>query len=118
MTYHPHPPGTDTVIATLLTDEQSARQLADRFAETFFADEVAVSAVDTGQSQWQVTFYFRHEVDEGAVRDLAISAAGAEAAKGLRFERIAATDWVAESLLELKPIILGRFVVHGAHDRG
>jgi ribosomal protein L11 methyltransferase len=74
--------------------------------------------VDTGQGQWRVTFYFRSNVSEGAVRDLAISAAGATAGKGLRFARIAAKDWVAESLLGLKPIAAGRFVVHGAHDRG
>ena len=49
---------------------------------------------------------------------LAISAAGATAGKALRFERIAAKDWVAESLIGLKPIAAGRFVVHGAHDRG
>jgi ribosomal protein L11 methyltransferase len=118
MTYQQHPPATDTVTATLTADEQSARRVADRFAEAFFTDEVAVSAVDTGQSRWRVTFYFRHEVDQGAVRDLALSAAGAEAAKGLRFEHVAAKDWVAESLLGLRPIAIGRFVVHGAHDRG
>jgi ribosomal protein L11 methyltransferase len=118
MNYQKLPRAADTIIGTLTTDEQSARRVADCFAEAFFADEVAVSVVDTGQSQWRVTFYFRYEVDEGAVRDWAIVAAGAEAAKGLRFERIAAKDWVAKSLLGLKPITVGRFVVHGAHDRG
>src|SRR5262249_42054423 len=38
--------------------------------------------------------------------------------KGLRFEHVAATDWVAESLRGLKPVAVGRFVVHGGHDRG
>jgi ribosomal protein L11 methyltransferase len=33
------------------------------------------------------------------------------------FETIAAQDWVAASLAELKPVIAGRFTVHGAHDR-
>jgi len=118
MNYQPLPHAADTAIGTLTTDEQSARRVADRFAEAFFADDVAVSLVDTGQGQWRVTFYFRSNVSEGAVRDLAISAAGATAGKGLRFARIAAKDWVAESLLGLKPIAVGRFVVHGAHDRG
>ena len=35
----------------------------------------------------------------------------------MRFERIAAKDWVAESLAGLKPVAAGRFIVHGAHDR-
>jgi ribosomal protein L11 methyltransferase len=74
--------------------------------------------VDAGQGQWHVTFYFRSDVNEGALRDLAMSTAGAAAARALHFKRIAAKDWVAESLLGLKPIAAGRFVVHGAHDRG
>jgi ribosomal protein L11 methyltransferase len=118
MNYQLLPHAADATIGTLTADEPSARRVADRFAEAFFADDVAVSLVDTGQGQWRVTFYFRSNVNEGAVRDLAIAAAGATAGKGLRFERIAAKDWVAESLLGLKPVAAGRFVVHGAHDRG
>jgi ribosomal protein L11 methyltransferase len=117
MTYQQHLPTADTVMGTLITDEQSARRVADRFAEAFFGTEVAVSLVDHGHGQWRVAFYFGREIDEGSVRDLAVAAAGAKAAKGLRFERIAAKNWVAESLLGLKPITVGRFMVHGAHDR-
>jgi ribosomal protein L11 methyltransferase len=108
----------DTTIATLIADEQSARRIADCFAEALFADEAAVSLVDAGQGRWCVTCYFRANVNEAAVRALAIAVAGVAAGKALRFERIAAKDWVAESLLRLKPITAGRFVVHGAHDRG
>ena len=108
----------DTTIATLTADEQSAWRIADCFAEAFFADEAAVSLVDAGQGRWCVTCYFRANVNEAAVRALAIAVAGVAADKTLRFKRIAAKDWVAESLLRLKPITAGRFVVHGAHDRG
>jgi ribosomal protein L11 methyltransferase len=118
MTYQPHPPPADTVTATFNADEQSARRVADSVTDAFFAKDVAVSLVDAGHSQWRVTFYFQRGLDERTVRDLAIAAAGAEAAAALRFERIAAKDWVAESLLGLKPITVGRFVVHGGHDRG
>ena len=45
------------------------------------------------------------------------SPAGAAAAKALSFERVAAKDWVGESLAGLKPVAAGRFIVHGAHDR-
>src|SRR3974390_2131610 len=118
MNYQALPHAGATRIATLTADEQSAWRVADYFAEVFFADEIAVSLVDVGQNQWRVALYFRSDVDEGAVRDLAISAAGATAARGLRFTRVSAKDWVAESLLGLKPITAGRFVIHGAHDRG
>lgn len=116
MDYRPPPNVADTVTATLTADQQSARRIGERFAEAFFADEVAVSIVDAGEGQWSVTAYFRGEVDEAAVRNLATSAAGAT--KAVRFERVAAKDWVAESLRGLKPVAAGRFVIHGAHDRG
>jgi ribosomal protein L11 methyltransferase len=118
MTYQPHPPAADTLVATLTADEQSARRGADIFADAFFADEVAVSVVDNGHGQWRLAIYFHREIDVAQVRDVARAAAGAELANGLRFERVAARDWVAESLLGLKPVTAGRFVVHGAHDRG
>ncbi|HEV3161824.1 MAG TPA: 50S ribosomal protein L11 methyltransferase [Xanthobacteraceae bacterium] len=118
MNYPALPHAAATRIGTLTADEQSARRVADRFAEAFFADEVAVSLVDAGHGRWRVTFYFRSNVNAAAVRALAISAAGAAAGKALRFERVAAKDWVAESLLGLKPITAGRFIVYGAHDRG
>jgi ribosomal protein L11 methyltransferase len=118
MTYQPRPPAADTLVATLTADEQSARRGADIFADAFFADEVAVSVVDNGHGQWRLAIYFHREIDVAQVRDLARAAAGAALANGLHFERIAARDWVAESLLGLKPVTAGRFVVHGAHDRG
>ena len=118
MNYQPPAAAADTTIATLTADEQSARRVADYFAEALFADEAAVSLVDAGQDRWRLTFYFRHAVDKPGVRDLVIAAAGKAAGKALRFARVAAKDWVAESLLGLKPITAGRFVVHGAHDRG
>lgn len=106
----------DTAIATLETDEQSARRVADLFAESF-ADDVAVSLTETTPGTWRVTLYFQRAVDEASLRDLAAIAGGATAAAALRFKTIAAKDWVAESLVGLKPVAAGRFTVHGAHDR-
>src|SRR5690348_3080079 len=108
----------ETVTATLTTDDQSARRLADCFAEAFFADKLAVSRVDAGGGEWRLVVYFRTTIDEAVVRNLAISAAGVAAGKALRFERMAAKDWVAESLAGLKPVAAGHFMIHGAHDRG
>src|SRR5215469_3478834 len=118
MNYRSIRDAANTRIATLSADEQLARRFADRFAEVFVADDVAISLVDTGQGRWRVTFYFRSNVDAGTVRDLATSAAGNAAGKALRFARLPAKDWIAESLRGLKPIAAGRFVIHGAHDRG
>jgi ribosomal protein L11 methyltransferase len=108
----------DTTIAMFITDEQSARRVVDCVADAFFADELAVSIAEVVHGQWRVTFYFDGEIGEVTARELAIAAVGAERGRALRFERIAAKDWVADSLRELKPIAAGRFVVHGGHDRG
>jgi ribosomal protein L11 methyltransferase len=118
MNYAPPGLAPDTVTATFITDEQSARRIAASFSDALAADAVATSLADLGQGRWRVTFYFDGKIGEATARELAISAIGPEKGRALRFERIAAKDWVAESLRELKPIAAGRFVVHGGHDRG
>jgi ribosomal protein L11 methyltransferase len=109
--------GNPTVVGLLGTDEQSARRIADLVAESLPADEIAVGLVDIGAGRWRVAMYFRVSPDEKTIRALTASAAGDAAAKALRFERVAAKDWVRESLAGLAPVTAGRFVVHGAHDR-
>jgi len=105
------------VVAILETGEQTAHRVAELVAESFAADEVAVSLVDNGAGRWRVAMYFRAAPDETVVRRLTAAAAGPDAAKALRFERVAAKDWVRESLAGLAPVAAGRFIVHGAHDR-
>jgi ribosomal protein L11 methyltransferase len=108
----------DAMVASVETDQQSARRLADVVTEGIAAEDVAVSLVDVGQGNWRVMLYFHLAVDKVRARELAGLAGGAAMAKALRFEPIAAKDWVGASLAGLKPVAAGRFVVHGAHDRG
>ena len=84
---------------------------------TLPADEIAVALVDIGAGRWRVAMHFRVAPDEKIIRALTAAAAGNAAAKALRFERVAAKDWVRESLTGLAPVTAGRFTVHGAHDR-
>src|SRR5271156_1785964 len=106
-------PSAETVLAVLETDEQAARRVADLFAESFAADEVAVSLVDNGQGAWRVSIHFAAPPDEAAMREPAAAAVADGAGQTLRFETIAARDWVGESLAGLKPVPAGRFIVHG-----
>ncbi len=108
---------SSTITAVLETDEQTARKVGDVVTEGFAADELAVSFVETGPAAWRVIIYFEAAPDEKALRKLVEAAAGSAAAKALRLERVAAKDWVAESLAGLEPVRAGRFIVHGAHDR-
>jgi ribosomal protein L11 methyltransferase len=109
--------GSETAVAKLETDEQTARKLASIFAECSEDEAVATTLVDNGGGRWTAAIHFPEPPDEKAVRALAEAAAGAAAAQALSFERVAATDWVRESLAGLQPVQAGRFVVHGAHDR-
>ena len=106
-----------TVVGLLETDEQSARRVVDLVAESMPADDIAVSRVDIGAGRWRVAMHFRIPPDEKLIRTLTAAAAGNAAAKALRFERVAAKDWVREALAGLAPVSAGRFIVHGAHDR-
>ena len=66
---------------------------------------------------WQVAIHFRQPPEEASLRSLVALAAGEAASRRLRIEPVAAADWVAQSLADLKPVRVGRFLVHGAHDR-
>jgi ribosomal protein L11 methyltransferase len=106
-----------TSVARLETDEQAAHRLADLAAESFAAEDVAVSLSDAGGGRWHVAIHFRGPPDREAVRAVVASAAGRKSARALSFARVKTTDWVRASLAGLAPVAAGRFVVHGAHDR-
>lgn len=132
-----------TVIARLITDEATAKTIADQLSELFEPEELAASAFEMPDASalptavprpsregamgtllpdsdcpWQAELYFGEAPDEAAIRDLVAGIAGDAAAAALVFEHIAAQDWIATSLEGMKPVDAGRFTVHGAHDRG
>ncbi len=108
---------TPTVVARLLCDEPTARKLAGLLGESLDAEDTVCSAFEGDDGQWQVAIHFRNAPDEAAVRALVKLAAGDAAAAAVTFEPVAEVDWVAQSLAGLSPVRVGRFVVHGAHDR-
>jgi ribosomal protein L11 methyltransferase len=112
------PANSSSLVGRLETDQQTAQRIGDLIADRFDSENVAVSLCDAGGGRWQVAIHFRSARDEHAVRAAVKAAAGPDAAVTLQFGRIDATDWVQQSLAGLKPVTAGRFVVHGAHDRG
>ncbi len=108
-------------VARLESSEQIAHNIADRVADSFAAEDVAVSLFHAGRNRWHVALHFRAAPDHDAVRAVVARAAGPKAAaksvQALSFECVAAQDWVRESLAGLEPVAAGRFIVHGAHDR-
>jgi ribosomal protein L11 methyltransferase len=105
-----------TIVARVRSDERTARRLADLFAECFDPSDTA-SAVYESDGGWTVALYSSRPFDSDALREIVASAAGKAAAHALSLETIAKKDWVATSLAGLAPVVAGRFVVHGRHDR-
>ncbi len=100
------------------TDQQTAQRISDIISETFDPAETAVASFETpDETAWLVEVFFAAAPDEANVRQLVSVVAGDAVAASLTFDAIAAKDWVAASLDGLKPVVAGRFVIHGSHDR-
>ena len=97
-------------------DEATAKRLASILAETFDSAAVAASVLES-RGGWIVEAHFVLEPDQEKVADLVRATAGDAAARAIRFEILQPKDWIAASLASLVPVPVGRFVVHGAHDR-
>ena len=108
------PDPAPTVLARLVCDEATVRRVADRLSETF---ETAVAAFEGTDGRWNVEAHFAQAPDEAEVRGCVGEAAGSEAAAALVFDQVEARDWIAASLAGLKPVVAGRFTVHGTHDK-
>ncbi|MCP8937193.1 50S ribosomal protein L11 methyltransferase [Alsobacter sp. SYSU M60028] len=113
------PPHKPTHLMRLVTDEETARRVADIVVETFDPAETAAAAFENEKTlAWEVEVYFSAPPDEASVRELIEAAAGPQAAAAVSFDAIGEKDWVKSSLEGLAPVPAGRFVVHGSHDRG
>lgn len=116
------PPNNAAHRLVLVTDEATARAVADAVVETFDPAETAATAFedegDPGRVKpWTVEVYFGRAPDEARVRALVAAAVGPAVAAALVFGDVAERDWVAASLEGLGAVTAGRFVVHGQHDR-
>jgi ribosomal protein L11 methyltransferase len=110
-------PTDSTIRAHLTTTIDTAAGLSDVLAARFEDDDVAVASFDGGDGSWIVEIYFAQAPDETTLRDLVREIAGEAPARALTFSRVSTQDWIATSLAGLHPVVAGRFVVHGAHDR-
>jgi len=104
-------------VARLITDEQTSRRVADLLSESLDPAETACAAFEQPDGRWQVDAHFPRRPDEASLRAIVALAGGDKLASTLSVQRVTPRDWVKESLIGLRPVTAGRFVVHGAHDR-
>jgi len=111
-------PARPTHVMRMTTDEVSARAMTDLLGEVFDPAETAVAAFETPDGRaWLLEAYFASDPDEQAIRDLVRPLVG-ERAEAAVFEVLDQQDWVRNALDGLRPVPAGRFLIHGAHDRG
>ena len=104
--------------ATFSLSQADAHAIADALElEPDFAS-LAMDAIETGPGAWKLTVYFPKRPStkaQKALNQLASRATGAP--KTLKLKKLPDADWVAKSLEGLPPVRVGRFVIHGGHDR-
>jgi ribosomal protein L11 methyltransferase len=106
-----------TYVARLITGEAAARRLADLLSESLDPSETACAAFEQPDGRWQVDVHFSERPDEKRLRALIATVCDDKLARAMSVQKVAARNWVQESLIGLRPVTAGRFVVHGAHDR-
>jgi len=106
-----------TYVARISADEATARRLADLLGEALDLADSACAAFEQPDGRWQVDVHFRERPDEAGLRAMVALASGEALARTMKLETIEPKNWVKESLIGLRPVTAGRFVVHGAHDR-
>jgi ribosomal protein L11 methyltransferase len=109
------PPHNPTRVMRIATDEASARAMTELIGEIFDPAETVVAAFETPAGQWLLEAYFARDPDEAAVRELIRPIVGPRADRAA-FAAISPADWVKASLAGLKPVRVGRFLIHGSHD--
>ena len=99
-------------------DECAARRIHETLGELVDPGDATLAmfrgAEDAGP--WELELLV---LNPDALEDLLalVKMVSGTAATGLKKHRLAADDWVARSQQFLKPVMAGRFFVHGSHDR-
>jgi ribosomal protein L11 methyltransferase len=118
------PPNRAAHVMRLSCGEAAARRIAAIIVETFDPATTAAAAFEEAEdtdgsnnAPWIVEAYFGDPPDEANVRALVGIVAGAAAARAATFGHVDERDWAAASLEGLKPVRVGRILIHGAHGR-
>lgn len=107
-----------TRLVSVALEKDMAERLAMVLSEVAWppAEAVSLFEVDEGQGLWQVEGLYEDEIPSPSALDAVLTLVGLRG-DVLRHEALPETDWVREGLKHLTAVRVGRFVVHGAHER-
>ena len=105
--------------ASLACSEPEALRLVDALGVSERLAALAVDVTEEAAGRWRVLVYLEAPPDDRLSASLAGAARSAlgASAPDFAFAELPETDWVAKSLEGLTPVRVGRFLVHGSHDR-
>lgn len=97
-------------------DTSAARTIAALIEESVTLTPLAVSLFEAPGDGWVVDAYFEDAIDAANVAEIIDADADIRSAH-IAAEIVPDKNWVAVSQAGLPPVLAGRFLVHGSHDR-
>lgn len=108
-----------TFVVSLVVSADLAGAITDMLDEA--TDAAAVASTDQGDGLWHIDAHYLNRPDldriERVLGERLRDLGAAPALPELRLQELPDKDWVAASQRALHPVHVGRFFVHGSHDR-
>jgi len=107
------------VVAILPIDESHGQALVNALGEDDLFAAQPVDLNETATGRWEIVVYFEQDLQPLEIAALAACARAVLGPQAPAFavRNLPDRDWVKHSLAGLKPIRVGRFLIHGRHDR-
>ena len=107
-----------TYVATIEAQLEGAAAIAANLESAESPLALAVSLFERGPDRAEVSAYYAEKPRRELLIQLIERTVGNEDLGGFRIELLPPKNWVAEAESLRGPVRAGRFLVHGAHDRG
>jgi ribosomal protein L11 methyltransferase len=106
-----------TYQATIEAGAAAASRILDAFEEAHAPSASAVGMFERGPDKFEVFAYYEAAPARDDLLRLIAGAVRGDGIGALRVEAVAEADWVTLSQGKRGPVEVGRFFVHGSHDR-
>jgi ribosomal protein L11 methyltransferase len=104
-----------TKLSIAVADLTSADRVLAALAAPELPEALASTAFEAAAGGYLVELYYERDIAPSAIEQ-ALADQGVQAGKPV-LEVLPETNWVAVSQAALPPVVAGRFIVHGSHDR-
>lgn len=99
-----------------MDDTSAARSIAGLIEESVIRPPLAVTLFEAPGDGWVIDSYYEDAIGLAEIADL-VDGGPAVRSANITIEVVPDENWVAISQAGLPPVVAGRFLVHGSHDR-